>query len=223
MRIVAIMGSPHGMKGNTGALLGPLVEGAASAGAEVQTFLLGQMNVKPCRACDCCHRTGTCGVDDDFETIRSAIAAADGVVLASPNYIFSASAQMKAFMDRCCGPLHLQAFEGKHAAVVVTSGGPESSEVEKYLLRFLGSLGLWTVGSMGAEARDLVDPVERLELLSAAGRLGWRLAEAIRRKETFPEQEPLHRAFQERMRMLITMRQGEWAFEYQYWKAAGRL
>jgi multimeric flavodoxin WrbA len=211
------------MAGNTGALLGPLLEGAQASGAEVQTFLLGQMDVQPCRACDCCHRTGQCRVDDDFETIRAAMAAADGVVLASPNYIFSVSAQMKAFMDRCTGPLHLQAFEGKYGAAVVTSGGPETAEVEQYLLRFLGVLGLWTVGSLGAEGRQLADAAARQEFIESAARLGGRLAEAIQRQETFSDQEPARTAFGERMRTLVTMRQGDWAFEYQYWKSMGRL
>jgi multimeric flavodoxin WrbA len=223
MEIVVIVGSPHGMKGNTGSLVAPLVAGAEAAGARVRTFLLGHMNVQPCRACDCCHRTGKCRVDDDFEMIRAAIAAADGVVLASPNYIFSASAQMKAFMDRCTGPLHLQAFEGKYGAAVVTSGGPETAGVEQYLLRFLGALGLWAVGSLGAEGRLLADAAARQGFIESAARLGGRMIEAIQRQETFSDQEPARTAFVDRMRTLVTMRQGDWVFEYQYWKSMGRL
>ena len=157
MKLVAILGSPHGMKGNTGKVLDALVAAARGRGAEVTLFSLAELKVGPCRACDTCHKTGACPTRDDFNTIRDALLAADGVVLASPNYIFSVSAQMKCLFDRWCGPLHLQAMEGKYGAAVVTSGGAESPEVENYMLRFLRAMGCWTVGSVGAEGWKLTD------------------------------------------------------------------
>jgi multimeric flavodoxin WrbA len=42
---------------------------------------------------------------DNFESIKQKIRVADGLILASPNYIYSVSAQLKAFMDRCGGIL----------------------------------------------------------------------------------------------------------------------
>jgi len=223
MKIAAVLGSPHGMKGNTGQVLDGLLRGAKARGAEVTLFSLSDLAVRPCRACDTCHRTGTCPVRDDFNSIRKALLDADGVVLASPNYIFSVSAQMKALMDRCCGPLHLQALEGKHAAAVVTSGGSGSEEVEAYLLRFLRSMGCWTVGSVGAEGWKLANPATSSQVLEAAERLGGRLAEAIGQKETFAGQEAERGAFHERMKALMPMRKAEWPFEYEYWRSLGRL
>jgi multimeric flavodoxin WrbA len=199
-----------------------LAGGARAGGAEVQSVSLADTKIEPCRACDGCHRTGTCRVDDDFQKVRSAIESADGLVLASPNYISSVSAQMKAFMDRCCGPLHLQVFEGKYGAAVVTSGS-ESAGVEAYLLRFLQSLGLWTVGSIGAEGGKLADPSARDRVLDEAARLGARLVDAIRKHETFPDQTSVRRPFYERMRALVAMRKDDWPYEYEYWKSRGRL
>jgi multimeric flavodoxin WrbA len=223
MKVVAVIGSPHGMEGNTGQLLQPLLDAVKRAGGETKVFLLSEMEVQPCRACDCCHRVGTCRVDDDFEMIRRTVGSADGLVLASPNYIFSVPAQMKAFLDRCCGPLHLQAFEGKYGAAVVTSGGAESIEVERYLLRFLRSLGLWTVGSVGASGWELSDVATRTALADKAADLGAALADAIRGKQVYPQQEPERRAFFDRMKSLVTMRQDEWVFEYEFWKSRSRL
>ena len=219
MKIVAIQGSPHGMKGNTGRMLERLIASATDAGAEVTTFLLGEMNVRPCRACDVCHRVGTCPQPDDFATIYNAMRAADGIVLASPNYIFSVTAQMKCLMDRCCGPLHVQSLADKHAAAVVTSGGQESAPVEQYMLRFLRALGCWTVGSVGAEAWKLADNFAKVEALAPAAELGGRLAEAIKSRQTFPEQEAERSAFRDRMREIVMMRKDEWAFEYEHWQA----
>ncbi len=223
MNIVAILGSPHGMKGTTGTLLAGAISSAEAAGAETKTFLLSEMTVKPCHGCDACHRTGECSIKDDFKTLKTAMLAADGVILASPNYITSVSAQMKAVFDRCCGPLHCQAMQGKYGAAVVTSGGAESEVVEKYMIEFLRIMGCWTVGSVGAGAQQIMDEKSRAPKLKTAAALGARLVGAIRDKKRYPGQVAVQRAFYERMKMLVTMRKDDWAYEYKYWKSLGRL
>src|ERR1035437_6894288 len=112
MNIVAINGSPHGAKGTTGSLLSEVTKAAEAAGANVATLVVSDYQVNPCRACDVCHRTGTCVIEDDFARFRRPLLAADGIILASPNYLSSVSAQLKAVMDRCCGLLHCQALRG---------------------------------------------------------------------------------------------------------------
>ena len=223
MKLVAILGSPHGMKGNTGKVLDALIAAAKGRGADVTLFCLGELKVQPCRACDTCHKTGKCPIPDDFNAIKDAMLAADGIVLASPNYIFSVSAQMKCLFDRWCGPLHLQAMEGKYGAAIVTSGGAESPEVENYMLRFLRAMGCWTVGSVGAEGWKVANPATAEPVLKAAAALGNGLVDAIETKASYPNQLPERRAFHERMKALVTMRKADWAFEYDHWRALGRL
>jgi multimeric flavodoxin WrbA len=223
MNIVAILGSPHGMKGTTGALMAGVTSAAEAAGAEVRTFSLSKTEVKPCKGCDTCHRTGKCSIKDDFKTLKNAMLEADGIILASPNYITSVSAQMKAVFDRCCGPLHCQAMKGKYGAAVVTSGGAESNVVEKYMIGFLRIMGCWTVGSVGAEAQQIMDAQARELKLKAAARVGTRLVEAIRDNRTYPSQTAAQQSFYERMKMLVSMRKEDWAYEYKYWKSQGRL
>ncbi|NIQ96459.1 MAG: flavodoxin family protein, partial [Desulfuromonadales bacterium] len=123
MNIVCVVGSPHGVEGNTARLMEHVLQGAKSRGALCEVISLAQKQVGFCCGCDTCHRSGRCPHGDDFEEIREKIEAADGVILASPNYIFSVSAQMKAFMDRCCGVVHCMSFRGKYGLAVVTSGG----------------------------------------------------------------------------------------------------
>jgi multimeric flavodoxin WrbA len=223
MKLVAIMGSPHGMKGNTGQVLEAFVKAAEGAGAEVTTFLLCRLTVRPCTGCDACHKTGKCAIGDDFDTILDAMKAADAVVLASPNYIFSVSAQMNALLDRCCGPVHLMQLEGKYGAALVTSGGGGCEEVEDYMLRFLRVMGCWTVGSMGVEAFKLFDPTARDEALEQAGDLAKKVVAAQAQRQTFPEQEPDREAFTVRMRELVTMMKDRWPYEYEYWRLLQRL
>ncbi len=223
MKLVAIMGSPHGMKGNTGKVLAPLLEAAEKAGAEVTTHSLADLHIAPCRGCDACHKTGQCAIKDDFHAVRQTMIDADAIVLATPNYIFSVSAQMKALFDRCCGPLHLQLLDGKYAAAVVTSGGSGYDEVESYMLRFLRSLGCWTVGSVGAEAWQLFDESKASEVQQTAADLGTQLIAAAQAKQPIPEQQAERDAFRERMRDLMIRQRERWPYEYQYWEALGRL
>ncbi len=154
MKVVAIIGSPHGMQGNTGTLLEGVLQGVRVAGAEVELFSLSEKDVQPCRGCDVCHISGDCVINDDFDEMRRTFEQAEGLILASPNYIVSVSAQLKALLDRCAPLLHLQSLEGKYGAAVVTSGGPGSADVEQYLLHFLRSLGYATVGSVGGLGAD---------------------------------------------------------------------
>lgn len=219
MRFVSVMGSPHGMKGNTGLLLNETLAAVRKTGAEVQEFSLSDMEIEVCRACDVCHRTGECPRKDDFGTIKRAMEDSDGLILASPNYIFSVSAQMKALLDRCCGPLHCNIMRGKYAIAVVTSGGYESAEVEHYLLRFLRAMGCWSVGSVGTALPQLMNEEERARILEVARELGARLVEATKNHEVFPEQKDERDAFFERMRTLVTMNKDRWPYEYEYWQA----
>jgi multimeric flavodoxin WrbA len=211
------------MQGSTGHLLEAMLGSVRGRGAEVQVFSLADLEVGPCRGCDACHRTGTCHVKDDADTVISAMAVADGVVLASPNYIFSVSAQMKALFDRCCGPLHCQALTDKYAAAVVTSGGAGADEVLDYIQRFELAMGAWTVGGVGAEGAQLADESSREECYKAARDLGERLVDAIEANAPLPDQQPQRTAFAERMRQLVTARKDHWPYEYNYWKDRGWL
>jgi multimeric flavodoxin WrbA len=150
MKIIALLGSPRKAKSNTGALLDLVLAGARSEGAESEVIALPGNTVKPCLACDVCHVTGTCGQKDDYPSIREKILAADGVVLATPNYINSVSAQLKAFLDRCCGAVHCLGFEGRYGVAVVTSGGGPEEPIARYLEYFMVTTGISPVGSVWA-------------------------------------------------------------------------
>jgi multimeric flavodoxin WrbA len=223
MNIVTVIGSPHGMKGNTGRLLSSVEASIKASGGDVKRFDVAKMVVKPCRGCNACHKTGRCVIRDDFKNVEEAMLKADGIVLASPNYIFSVTAQLKALMDRCSCPLHCQALEGKYGAAVVTSGGSGGDVVEGYLLRFLRALGCWTVGGVAAEAREVEGKSGPGGRFAEAADLGARLVEAICRRQTFPDQESERAAFFSRMKALIVARKKEWPHEYRFWKSLGRI
>lgn len=223
MRIVTILGSPHGPRGATGTLLAELVRAATAAGGNVRAFSLTDHKVVPCVGCDACHKTGVCPQKDSFNLLKAAMLEADGIVLASPNYIVSVSAQMKALFDRCCGPIHCQAMHDKYAAAVETSGGAGGEEVQQYMLRFAQWLGCWTVGSVGSLGADLADPTRKGQAFAGAADLGRALVAAIAQKQTFPAQVAEREAFFGRMKSLVQYRKDAWPYEYQHWQSRGWL
>lgn len=223
MKLVAIIGSPKGMRGNTGRALAGVIDAAKAEGAEVTTFELGKLDIKPCIACEVCHKDGECTVEDDFQGVLKAMLDADGLILASPNYVFNVSAQLKTLIDRTSCQMHCQMMENKYGAAVVTSGGGDCKEVEEYVLRYLRAMGYWTVGSVGFEAWRLSYDQSVDETMEAAAQLGKDLATAIREKKTYPDQEEKRRPFYERMKALVKARKDNWKAEYEYWQARGRV
>jgi len=218
MKITAIVGSPRGMKGATGRLLDMVLEGAKTQGATAEIFTLRGQEVKPCKACDICHKEGLCPKKDSFQAIRESIDKADGIVLASPNYIFHVSAQLKAFLDRCGSVLHLQEFEGKYGAAVVTSGGGDEGPIADYLQHFIAITGAVPVGAVWASMGRIKDYDFPPETRQQAYALGEKLVLDWRAKEKNPRYAEVTRTFAERMRYLMFYRKEEWPYEYEYWK-----
>ena len=218
MKITALIGSPRGMKGATGRLLEMVLEGAKKQGASPEIFTLKGQEIKPCRACDICHKDGLCPQKDAFRTIKESIDQADGIILASPNYIFQVSAQMKAFLDRCGSVIHLQEFEGKYGAAVVTSGGGDEEPIADYLNHFLAVSGAVPVGAVWATMGQIRDYDFPPEIRKQAFSLGERLVLAWKNKEKNPRYAEVTRSFNERMHSLMLYRKVEWPYEYEYWK-----
>ncbi len=98
-RLVALYGSPR-RNGNTSRLLQEAVHGAREAGADVQEFFLGDLKISPCLELYHCKKKGECGIRDDFQKVRDAILQSQGLMLASPIFFYSVTAQTKILMDR---------------------------------------------------------------------------------------------------------------------------
>ena len=217
MKIIAINGSPRGMGGTTGRLLEEVLAGVTQAGAEVEIISLAETPIKPCVACDTCHRIGICPIKDEYEPIKEKLLAADGFILASPNYIFSVSAQLKAFLDRANGLMHCTALEGKYAVVVETSGGGEDEEVLEYLERVVSSLGALSVGGIGSPGAGPRQFPDQEALFEKAHALGRGLCTSIRDKRAFPAQDAARLAFRVRMEQLISYMGEYWPYEREFW------
>ena len=99
-KIVAIYGSPR-KQGNTARLLDQAVEGARQGGARVETIRLSRLKMSPCLEIYGCKADGRCVIKDDFQAVYDSLLECSGLMLASPIFFYSVSAQVKIMMDRC--------------------------------------------------------------------------------------------------------------------------
>lgn len=97
MKIIAFNGSPR-KNGNTETLLNAAIKGT---GHDVTLYNLNDLNITPCQNCGGCDKTGICILEDNMSPIYEEIRTAHRVILASPVYFMSISAQAKAMIDRC--------------------------------------------------------------------------------------------------------------------------
>jgi len=96
--IVAVYGSPR-KGGNTDLLMDAFLE-PLYPHVEVKKYYLRDIPLKPCTACEGCSKTAVCIYKDEIWSIYEDIDLAKGLVLSSPIYFASVSAQVKAFIDR---------------------------------------------------------------------------------------------------------------------------
>ena len=78
------------------------IEGAKSAGANVEEYKLSKLDIHHCDGCYMCwsKTPGDCIHKDIMTELREKYRSADLVVFASPLYIFNVTGIMKTFMDR---------------------------------------------------------------------------------------------------------------------------
>ena len=99
MKVLGISGSPR-RKGNTEILLDRILEGSKSKGAEIEKIILNKLKFVPCQECEDIKDDGTCIIEDDMQFVYEKIKHSDALILASPIFFGSLSAQTKMMIDR---------------------------------------------------------------------------------------------------------------------------
>ena len=99
VKAVGIVGSPR-KNGNTEILTRHTLKAIAEEGLDTELIRLAGRNIQPCNACMACKEEEKCPIDDDLLPIYNKMKEADAIILASPVYFGSATALLKAFMER---------------------------------------------------------------------------------------------------------------------------
>ena len=85
---------------NSHALAEQFAEGARQAGHEVELVSLRDKEIRFCRGCTACQKTGSCVIRDDVAPLLEKLRAAQVVAFATPIYYYELCGQLKTFLDR---------------------------------------------------------------------------------------------------------------------------
>lgn len=180
--ILILKGSPR-EHGNSATLAEHAAEGARSVGAHVESIYLHDLDIHPCDACDECYDTNMCIIADDMNIIYPKLAAADAIILATPIYWFTYSAQLKLCIDRWYGfqGNNWRDVSGKKFGIILsygdtnleTSGGINAVRTFETMCRYLKSE---IVGIVHGSMSKVGDAQKRPDLLQQAHELGKLLA-----------------------------------------------
>lgn len=184
-KIVVLNGSPR-RQGCTAALVDEIIRGAVEEqDAEVDDYYLNGMKIQGCQSCYSCKTTGRCAVQDAMQQLYDPIAAAAGIVLATPVYMWQMSGQLKLVLDRLLPflrPGYTSALApGKKVLLAVTQGREDTGMFRHYFehvgktLLFLG-FGSYEILIAGG-THEPADLQKQPAVLAEARRLGAWLAE----------------------------------------------
>ena len=182
MKIIGFSGSPR-KSGNTSWAVEKILEGANKNGAETVFYSSSDLNIKPCRGCLGCVKSGNgCVIKDDMQNIYAALKDADAIVFASPVYMGQMTGQAKVFMDRLFSvnsprfsPHYKEQEVKKKLLLLFTQGNPDKSKFQTYfdytkqlfeMLEYDAKNIVVVAGTRTTEAKSMDGLVE---LLSAAG------------------------------------------------------
>ena len=99
MHMVIVLGSPR-RNGNSEILAKAVAEGFEGAGGSVEYIRLNDLAIRPCQGCGGCDKTGVCVIKDEMVDVYEQVDRADRLLIVSPIYFYSLSAQTKIFIDR---------------------------------------------------------------------------------------------------------------------------
>ena len=133
--IVVLTGSPR-QGGNSDMLAEAFVKGARESGKNVNVFKTADLKISGCLGCEYCFdNEGICFQNDDMGPILTALRETDVMVLVSPVYYFSISAQLKTAIDRTYALLEVKP-PIKKAALLLTCADETTDVAEGAVVTF---------------------------------------------------------------------------------------
>ncbi|MFH1355147.1 MAG: flavodoxin family protein [Candidatus Omnitrophota bacterium] len=218
MKILLITASPRLEESKTFILAKSVLKGASESEADTEVIHLADEDVCFCQHCQACHEEILqCVNNDSIPAILNKMIEADGIILASPNYINQVTAVMKALFDRSTHFIHCKRLLGKYVAGVISSGSGQDKEVLDYIRYYAHICGAQYSGGVSACERSVEEKADE------AYQLGKKLVDDILEKKSFGDQVEIIEASREHFKNLILLRKDEWPQEYAYWQKNGWL
>jgi multimeric flavodoxin WrbA len=221
MKILGINSSPRGKHSRTLKLVDAVLDGAKERGAETELVDIAALDIRYCLGCQVCYAEGECVQEDDLAELVDNMLSADGIVLGSPVYMHSVTAQLKTVIDRMSDAIYCQLLSGKYGCSVTTSGGSGDAAVLDYMNHFLNELGVLTVGQVGVALDRNSAALDAA--INEAFKLGTTLAESIQTKRAYPAQEKEIAERRTFFAQLIDANKADRVHQYEYWMEKGRM
>ena len=148
MKTIAIVGSPR-KNGNTEIIARHTLKAIEEEGIETELITLAGLNIQGCNACKACAKQEACPIDDDVFPIYQKMKAADAIILASPVYYGSATALIKALMERAgfIGRSQGRIYAGKVGGALVVARRAGQNFTFAQLTLWFQILGFYIPGS----------------------------------------------------------------------------
>lgn len=100
---ILILSSTPRKGGNSDVLCDQFALGTQEVGHTVEKIFLKDKKINYCTGCGTCYNVGKpCPQKDDMAQVLDKMLKADVIVMATPVYFYSMSAQLKTLIDRCC-------------------------------------------------------------------------------------------------------------------------
>ena len=183
MKLLAIVGSPR-LKGNTNYLVDQALAEAAKLGIQTEKIILSQYQVNPCLGHDDCASFDSCLQKDDAVWILDRFRKADGVILATPVYYYNVSTQMKAFIDRNYFIYkHEQKYNIRAVGIIIVAEQIGIEDTLHTLKQFTDEFNIKEdrIFIASGYANKLGEAERNLPLVEAARKLGWQIAESLKK------------------------------------------
>ena len=217
MKLLLISSSPRRQESNTFLLAKEVLRGC-NASKILDVIHLCDLSIGFCRHCEECHKKILhCSIADSVPGILNKMLEADGIILASPNYINQVTASMKTLFDRASHLIHCKRLLGKYIVAVISSGSGQDEDVLDYIKYYTHTCGAQYSGGVSERV-----PVSK-EKMEEAYRLGLRLAIDIKEKRAYLKQIVLIEEGKQHFKEVIKKRKNDWIEEYQYWQDKGWL
>jgi len=184
VKTIAVVGSPR-KNGNTEILTRHTLKAIAEEGLDTELIRLAGRNIQPCNACMICREKEECPIEDDLFPLYKLIKKVEAVILASPVYYGSATALIKAFMERT-GYIgsRQQVFAGKVGGPLVVARRAGQNFTFAQLTYWFQILGFYVPGSTYwniAFGRERGDVREDEEGLRTAWNFGKNVATLVKK------------------------------------------
>lgn len=144
MKKVLIISTSPRKSGNSNVLCQKVYEGAKAAGADVELVRSDELSIAPCKACNACRKTGgVCVIKDDMADLLKKMSEADAIVMATPLYFYTLSAQIKLIIDRTYCAYNIaphNPLENKEWYLIVSSETSVKQDLEIAVDSFKGFL-----------------------------------------------------------------------------------